>query len=86
MKRKLWYILSGKNISGPALAVIRLSLILSCALLTLSLLTAVWAGPLTARSVFACRLSADLYRAPQGVLLAGFVGALIIDSVIKEGR
>lgn len=86
MKRKLLYILSGRNISKPALLVIRVSLILSCALLAFSLLIAVWAGPLTARSVCIYRLSADLYRAPQGVLLAGFVGALIIDSLIKEGR
>ena len=65
---------------------IRGSVLLSCALLALSLLIEVWAGPMTARNVHMYRLAADLYRAPQGVLLAGFVGALIVDTVIKEGR
>ncbi len=86
MRKKLSYILSGENISRPALLMIRGSVLLSCALLALSLLIEVWAGPMTARNVHMYRLAADLYRAPQGVLLAGFVGALIVDTVIKEGR
>lgn len=86
MKKRLMEMLSGKNISGPALTLIRFSLILSCALLVLSLLTEVWAGPLTARNVYIHRLAADLYRAPQGVLIAASVGSLVIDALIKEGR
>ena len=86
MGRKLKYIFSGENISRPALLIIRGSVMLSCALLALSLLMEVWAGPMTARNVHIYRLAADLYRAPQGVLLAGFVGALIVDSVIKGER
>lgn len=86
MKRKIAYIFSGGNISKPALLIIRGSVILSCVLLALSLLMEVWAGPMTARNIHIFRLAADLYRAPQGVLLAGFVGALIVDSIIKEGR
>lgn len=83
MRKKLLYILSGKNISKPARTIMRLSLILSCLLLTASLLLAVYAGPLTAYSVELHRLSADLYRAPQGVLLVSFLGALIVDSRLK---
>ena len=47
MRKWLSYILSGKNISKPARTIVRLSLILSCLLLTASLLLAVYAGPLT---------------------------------------
>lgn len=86
MRGRLKKFLSGGNISKSALSLIRYSLILSCALLVLSLLLTVWAGPLTARNIYIHRLAADLYRAPQGVLLAAFVGALIIDTAIKEGR
>lgn len=83
MRKWLSYILSGKNISKPARTIVRLSLILSCLLLTASLLLAVYAGPLTAYNVELHRLSADLYRAPQGVLLVSFLGALIVDSRMK---
>lgn len=83
MRKKLLSLLSGKNISKPAKFLIRLSLVVSCALLVSSLLLAVYAGPLTARNVHILRLSADLYRAPQGILLVGFLGALIVDSKMK---
>lgn len=83
MRKKLSYILSGANISKPAKTLMRFSLILSCALLAASLLLAVYAGPLTAHSVTLHRLSADLYRAPQGVLLVAFLGALIVDSKMR---
>ena len=86
MKKKLRYMLSGVNISGPALFVIRLSMKISCAVLVLSLLTHISAGPMTAENVYIYRLAADLYRAPLGVLLTAFLGALIIDALIKEGR
>ena len=61
----------------------RASLMLSCALLAASLLLAVYAGPLTAYNVHILKLSADLYRAPQGVLLVASLGALIVDSKLK---
>lgn len=83
MRKKLLYILSGKNISAPALAMVRASLLVSCALLAASLLVEVYAGPMTAHNVHIHRLSADLYRAPQGVLLVAFLGALIVDFKLK---
>lgn len=83
MRKKLRRFLSGKNISPPARWLMRVSLALSCALLALSLVLAVWAGPLTARNVHILKLSADLYRAPQGVLLVAFLGALIVDAKMK---
>lgn len=83
MRKKFRRLLSGKNIAPPARWLMRTSLALSCALLALSLVLAVWAGPLTARNVHILRLSADLYRAPQGVLLVAFLGALIVDAKMK---
>lgn len=83
MRKKLRRLLSGKNITPPARWLMRTSLALSCVLLALSLVLAVWAGPLTARNVHILRLSADLYRAPQGVLLVAFLGALIVDAKMK---
>lgn len=83
MRKKLLYILSGEKISRPAKRLIRFSLVVSCLLLTASLLLAVYAGPLTAHNVELLRLSADLYRAPQGVLLVAFLGALIVDAKLR---
>lgn len=86
MKRRLRLMLTGGNISPPALFLMRLALRLSCAILALALLVQVRAGPLTAGNVYIHRLAADLYRAPLGVLLAAFVGALIVDALMRDGR
>ncbi len=83
MRKKLRRLFSGENISQPARRLLRGCLALSCVLLALSLVLAVWAGPLTARNVHILRLSADLYRAPQGVLLVASLGALIVDAKMK---
>lgn len=86
MRKRLLAILSGKNISKPARTLLRASLTLSCVLLAASLLLAVYAGPQTAYSVHILKLSADLYRAPQGVLLVASLGALIVDAAAKGAR
>ncbi len=72
--------------SPPALFILRLGLALSCVILAIALLVLVYAGPMTARNVHIHRLIADLYRAPQGVLLVTFIGALIVECQWKEGR
>lgn len=75
---------SGDNISPPARIMMRAGLILSCLMLSASLLIAVYAGEPTLHNRFLCSLYAQLYRAPQGVLLVISLGALCVDGLIKQ--
>ncbi len=71
------------RVSRPALLLIRGGLALSCVLLALSLLTAVYAGEITARNIRLFFLYVSLYKAPLGVLFLTTLGALCIDAAFK---
>ncbi len=86
LKRAVYIIsrlLSLRGVSPEARRMVRWSLALSCAILALALLYGVYIGPLNAGNVQSHRLLADLYRAPQGVLLVSSLGALIVDSSLR---
>ncbi len=75
--------LSWDCVSRPAVLLIRAGLALSCALLALSLLTAVYAGEITARNIRLFFLYVSLYKAPLGVLFLTTLGALFIDAAVR---
>lgn len=88
MKRAV-YIISGiltlRGVSPTARALVRGSLAVSCVILAAALLYGVYIGDFSPRDILRHRLLADLYRAPQGVLLVSSLGALIVDSSSRGG-
>lgn len=79
MKKNFSDYLQYDAIHPVSLAIIRLSLKLSCFLLSLALLAEVWGGELTARTYEIHYLAAELYRLPQGLLLLAFIAAAVIN-------
>ncbi len=73
-----------EGVSRPARLLLKGTLALSCALLAAALLTAVYAGDVTARSIRLFYMTVSLYKAPLGLLLLASLGALVIDGQSKR--
>ena len=82
--KKLRIFFSGTGVSPPARAILVLGISLSCFLLSLSLIIAVYAGDLTPHTYKLHYLYAELYRVPQGILLICFLAALICDDLSRQ--
>ncbi len=76
IKEKLY---RSRRLCWAALTVIRAGLIVSCLLLSVSLLVAVAAGELTSTTYELHYLYSELYRAPLGVLIISSLGALVFE-------
>ncbi len=72
-----------RRLSRPAYYLIKGGLMLSCLILAAALALSVHTGPLSAHNVHTHRLIADLYRAPQGILLVSSLGALIVEDRLQ---
>lgn len=67
------------KLSYPSYIILKVSFVLSAAILTVTLCHGVYTGELTVFNVRAFRLGADLYRAPLGIMMFGTVGAALIE-------
>lgn len=76
LKRILQY---NGRICPLAIRIIKIGLLVSCLLLSFSLLIEVRSGPFTARTYADHYLSAELYRLPLGILLLSFIASAIIN-------
>lgn len=84
MNKKLRRRHSRQNVSPPARLLMRAGLILSALMLSACLLLIVYQGPPAIHNRRVYALIAQLYRAPQSVLLVSSLGAVCLDGILKQ--